>query len=451
MTPLTEWLALLPPALRNEVIEDVSRKTDKQSVRARKQRQLIGILREHTNQGRRPEPNGSDTCTATDVQVGKPSRRANTSEKVARLYREGEKAVRERIYVLEKAEGDPDNYGKFLKEMDDAGNPHRAYKRLRETQRAECIRRDHIPDPGEPVARLGDVWILGHHRLMSGDATAPDDVKRLLVGAAPHLMITDPPYGVDYDAAWRAKAFNRRRAPRSVMNDDRADWREAFRLFQGTVGYVYHPILRSDEVIDSLESVRLMRRNAIIWVKPHFAIGRGHYQRRYEPCWYVVREGGNSHWRGGRDKSDVWEISRDQDGRDDRTDHGTQKPVECMLRPIENNSRPGEAVYDPFVGSGTTIIAAEIAGRRCYGMDLDPVCCTMAIERWQSYTVREAILEATGQKFDEVKAERLTHTDEERAAALLTPTSGIIVPGDTLGDAVASSPEQNGNAERTDG
>jgi DNA modification methylase len=300
--------------------------------------------------------------------------------------------------------------------MDEAESPHKPYQRLRDAQRAECIARDRTPDSGEPVVRRGEVWRLGDHRLMCGDCTVADDVKLLLAGVAPHLMVTDPPWGVGYDAAWRAKAFNRLRAPRSVMNDDRADWREAFALFSGDVAYVYYPSLHSDVAITALESVRLMRRSSIIWVKPHFVIGRGDYHRHYEPCWYVVREGGNSHWQEARDKSDVWTISRDQDGRDDRTIHGTQKPVECMLRPIENSSRRGDAVYDPFVGSGTTIIAAEIAGRRCYAMDIDPVCCTMAIERWQSYTDREAFLEAKGRKFDEVKNERLSHTGQERAA-----------------------------------
>jgi hypothetical protein len=210
------------------------------------------------------------------------------TEKVARLYREGEKAVRERVYVLGKAEAEPAKYGEFLKEMDDAGNPHGAYKRLREAQRAECIARDRTPDPGEPVVPLGEVWVLDDHRLMCGNATVAEDVKRLLAGATPHLMVTDPPWGVDYDAAWRANELGRRRVPRSVMNDDRADWREAFALFPGDVGYVFHAGLHSDVAIAALESVRLMRRSPpIICVKRHFAIGRGDYQRQYEPCWYV--------------------------------------------------------------------------------------------------------------------------------------------------------------------
>jgi DNA methylase len=135
-------------------------------------------------------------------------------------------------------------------------------------------------------------------------------------------------------------------------------------------------------------------------------LGRGHYQSQYEECWYVVRHSRDSHWNGSRDKLDVWMIGRANDGRDDRTDHGTQKPVESMLRPIENSSKPGDAVYDPFVGSGTTIIAAEILRRCCYAMDIDPIFCTVAIERWQKYTGQQARLDATRQTFDEVRAER---------------------------------------------
>jgi DNA modification methylase len=148
-------------------------------------------------------------------------------------------------------------------------------------------------------------------------------------------------------------------------------------------------------------------RALIIWTKPHFVFDGAHYHSQYEGCFYAVRKGRNAHCQIRCDQSDVWPIVADADGRDGRTIHGTQKPVDCMLRPIENSSQPGDAVYDPFVGSGTTIIAAEIAERRCYAMDIDPLYCTVAIERWQNFTGREAILEATGQTFAEVKNERL--------------------------------------------
>jgi DNA modification methylase len=223
-------------------------------------------------------------------------------------------------------------------------------------------------------------------------------------------MVTDPPFGVSFDAGRRALVLGRPRVPRSVLNDDRADWREAYALFPGDVAYVYCSKLKSDIVIVSLEAVGLVRRDFLISVKPHFVLGRADYQSQYESCWYVVRRGKKARWQQkARNKSDVWMItlSNADDGRDERTGHGAQKPLECMLRPIEDNSERGDAVYDPFVGSGTTIIAAEIVGRRCYGMDLDPICCTEVIERWQNFAGRKAVLAETGQTFEEVKAERL--------------------------------------------
>ena len=235
MTPLTQWLSLLPPALRNEVIEDVSRKADKQSVLARKQQRLIGILKEHTNQGKRPEPNGANTCTAHDVQVGKPSRRTNTTEKVARIYGEGEKAVRERVYALEKAEAEPDKYGKFLKEMDDAGNPHGAYKRLREKRSVpnsyaviiRPIRGNLSPGLGSLAPRPPSADVRRRHRRGRCEAAfvgrrAALDGHRSAVGR-----------GLRRGMAGKR---GRRRVPRSVVNDDRADWREAFALFPGDGG-----------------------------------------------------------------------------------------------------------------------------------------------------------------------------------------------------------------------
>jgi DNA modification methylase len=290
--------------------------------------------------------------------------------------------------VLNAAEQNPVKWGSLLKQMDEAGSPHAAYQILREAQRAEKIGHDVVPKPTEPVVRRGDRWILGNHVLLCGDATSAADVNRLLAGATPHLMVTDAPYGVSFNAPWRSQVLGRRRVPRSVSNDDRADWRAAYVLFPGDVAYVYCGKLKSDIAIASLEAAGFQRRDKLIWEKLQFVIGRGDYQSQYEECWYAVRRGPNSHWNGGRDKSDVWRIGRENDGRDDRTNHGTQKPVECMMRPIENNSKPGDAVYDPFVSSGSTIVAAELTQRQCYAMDIDPACCTMAIERWQRFAGR---------------------------------------------------------------
>lgn len=136
----------------------------------------------------------------------------------------------------------------------------------------------------------------------------------------------------------------------------------------------------------------------IIWAKDRFTLGRGHYQWQHEPCWYVVRKGKTGHWTGDRSQSTVWHVKAREDSGHG---HGTQKPVECMRRPIENNSSPGQAVYEPFSGSGTTIIACEQTGRVCHAIELAPQYVDVAVRRWQSFTGKQATLEATGQSFDE--------------------------------------------------
>ena len=134
-------------------------------------------------------------------------------------------------------------------------------------------------------------------------------------------------------------------------------------------------------------------------------LGRGHYHWRHEPCWYAVRAGGRGHWQGDRSQTTLWEISgRNQDAA---TVHGTQKPVECMRRPLENNSAPGGAVYEPFSGSGTTIVAAEITGRACHAVELDPLYVDVAVRRWQAFTGHAAALERDGRPFAAVAEERL--------------------------------------------
>jgi DNA modification methylase len=245
--------------------------------------------------------------------------------------------------------------------------------------------------PIEPVSRLGDVWILGNHRIMCGDSTSADNVASLLNGAKPHLMVTDPPYGVEYDAA---AARDGSSAVGKVLNDDRADWREAWALFPGNIAYVWHADRHCGEVFDSLQACDFKVRAQIIWAKSSLVFSRGDYHSQHEPCLYAVK--GTGKWTGDRKQTTIWNIDKPQKSE---TGHSTQKPVECMRRPILNNSNSGDSVYDPFLGSGTTVMAAESVDRKCYGMELNPAYVDMAIMRWQSFTGKSAILESTGEPF----------------------------------------------------
>jgi DNA modification methylase len=229
-------------------------------------------------------------------------------------------------------------------------------------------------------------------------------------------MVTDPPYGVNYDPSWRTssalKALGRVRSAGKVENDDRADWTPAWRLFPGDVVYVWHGGLHSREVQESLENADYAMRAQIIWAKQHFVIGRGDYHWHHEPCWYAVRKGKKGHYVGDRKQSTIWEIANagamggDRLTDDELTGHGTQKPVECMRRPIINNSVKGDFVYDPFLGSGTTLIAAEMEERRCLGVELNPVYVDAVIRRWEKYTGQEAVLQGSRKTHKMIEAER---------------------------------------------
>jgi DNA modification methylase len=259
---------------------------------------------------------------------------------------------------------------------------------------------DDVPEvPADPVTQLGDVWIMGRHRIVCGSSTEVDVVDKVLAGVNPHLMVTDPPYGVEYDPSWRAKAGINKNTKKmgEVKNDDRADWTEAWVLFPGDVAYVWHGGLHAGTVAESLVAAGFDIRSQIIWSKDRFALSRGHYHWQHEPCWYAAR--GTASWGGDRKQSTVWNIkARDDAG----VGHSTQKPIECMKRPIENNSSPGQAVYEPFSGSGTTIIAAEMTGRCCYAIELNPAYVDVAVLRWQAFTGQTATLEATGEAFGAV-------------------------------------------------
>lgn len=270
---------------------------------------------------------------------------------------------------------------------------------------------DEVPEPPvNPVTIEGDVWLLGKHRIICGDSTKAEVVEKVLAGVEPHLMVTDPPYGVEYDPDWRNHAHRSDGTPigasakGTVRNDDKADWSEAWSLFPGDVVYVWHAGLFAGVVAESLTNTGFVLRSQIVWAKSNFAIGRGDYHWQHEPCWYAVRKGATGKYEGGRKQSTLWQIDKPQKSE---TGHGTQKPVECMKRPIENNSSPGQAVYEPFSGSGTTIIAGEMTGRSVHAIELNPAYVDVAVKRWQDFTGKQATLEGDGRTFDEIRAERL--------------------------------------------
>lgn len=230
----------------------------------------------------------------------------------------------------------------------------------------------------------GDLWLIGEHRLLCGDSTKAEDVARLLDGAEPNLMVTDPPYGVDYDADWRNEAADKGLISHAasrvgrVENDSRVDWSEAWALFPGNVTYCWHADRHASEVQRSLESAGFEMRTQIIWAKQTFAISRGHYHWQHEPCWYAFRKGESAEWIGGRSQSTLWQITWD---KNIEGGHSTQKPLECMARPIRNHE--GD-VYEPFCGSGTTMVAAENLKRKCYALEISPDYCAVILERMQT-------------------------------------------------------------------
>lgn len=284
---------------------------------------------------------------------------------------------------------------------------------------------DDLPEVDEKniVTNEGDVWILGDHKIICGDCTDAKVIEKLLGDEKPYLMVTDPPYGVNYDASWRNDALDSdSKAVGKVLNDDRADWREAWALFPWSVAYVWHAGSKANIVQDSLEACKLIVRSQIVWVKNHLILSRGNYHPQHEPCLYSVKEwaednwqetierfdqeheillyavedGKSGRWRGGRKQTTVWNIDVVQNN----TGHSTQKPVECMIRPIVNNSKPWDMVYEPFSGSGTTIIASEQTKRKCRAIELSPEYVDMAVIRWQNFTGKKAILAGTDITFN---------------------------------------------------
>jgi len=258
---------------------------------------------------------------------------------------------------------------------------------------------DAVPEVGETtVSRPGDVWRLGPHRLLCGDATMAASYDTLLDGEAVDMVFTDPPYNVNYANSAKDKLRGKDRA---ILNDNLGDGFYDFLLAALTPimahcrGGIY--VAMSSSELDVLQAAFRAAGGKwstfIIWAKHTFTLGRADYQRQYEPILYGWPEGAQRHWCGDRDQSDVWQIKKPQ--KNDL--HPTMKPVELVERALRNSSRPGDVVLDPFGGSGTTLIAAEKSGRVARVMELDPKYADVIVRRWEDFTGKKAIREAADQ------------------------------------------------------
>jgi DNA modification methylase len=281
------------------------------------------------------------------------------------------------------------------------------------------------PLPESPVSRPGDLWILDRHRVLCGDATSAEAIARLLGERKPRLMVTDPPYGIELDSEWRDRAglnghgraepsyMKKRTAGHTettISGDTRADWSDAFALVPSLeAAYLWHASIFTREVLDGLLRIGFLHHQQIIWNKGRTVLTRTPYWYGHEPCWFVRKK--NAPWYGkAGENSTVWNSPSPKfimgSSDEEKYDHPTQKPIELMRRPILNHLKRGELVYDPFLGSGTTLAAAELTERVCYGLELDPKYVDVVVERWQQLTGKHAKLEADGRTFEKVKADR---------------------------------------------
>jgi DNA modification methylase len=285
------------------------------------------------------------------------------------------------------------------------------------------------PLPENPVSRAGDLWLCGRHRVLCGDSTKQEAVAQLLGERKPSLMVTDPPYGIELDSEWRDRAglngcgpaeasyMKKRTAGHTettISGDTRADWSEAFELVPSLqIAYVWHASVFTREVLNGLLRIGFLYPQQIIWNKGRTVLTRTHYWYQHEPCWYVRKK--NAPWFGkAGENSTIWASPSPKfimgSSDEEKYDHPTQKPVELMRRPILNHIKRGALVYEPFLGSGTTLAAAELTERVCLGIELDPKYVDVACQRWQTLSGKKAKLDGDGRTFEEIAAERQTVT-----------------------------------------
>lgn len=278
---------------------------------------------------------------------------------------------------------------------------------------------DDLPaPPALAITKLGDLWILGDHRLLCGDSTKPEDVTRIMDGKIADLLATDPPYCIDYTGADRPGGGK--------------DWSETFREFeikdafqfwfdfmaeglkvtkQDAAIYFWYASRRYSDVEKVFRAHSLLVHQQIVWVKPCINLTYSIYPWRHEPCFFGWRQGSKPFFRPARKNigtvwaldflrssdpaspenySDVWELNYEGKSRPTLGMHPTVKPVECFAIPMRVHTKPGDICLEPFCGSGSQVIAAEILKRRCFAIEQEPLFCDVAVRRWEEFTGRRA-------------------------------------------------------------
>ena len=269
---------------------------------------------------------------------------------------------------------------------------------------------EEIPElPEESISKPGDVWILGDHRVLCGDATIVTDIEKLMDGQLADMVFTDPPYNVDYGntAKDKQRKAKGKSSGRTIMNDNLGEAFEQFlydaitNMLMVTKGSLY--ICMSSSELHTLQRAFITAGGKwstfIVWAKNHFTLGRADYQRQYEPILYGWKEGNDRYWCGARDQGDVWFVNKPRVN----DLHPTMKPVELVERAIKNSSKSKDIVLDPFGGSGSTLIACERLGRQCCTSELDPKYVDVIVRRWQEATKKKAIHAESGEKFGMVE------------------------------------------------
>lgn len=248
---------------------------------------------------------------------------------------------------------------------------------------------DEIPEVEEAVTKTGDLWLLGEHRLLCGDATKKEDVERLMDGQKADMVFTDPPYNVDYEGGTNEKMTIKNDA---MSEDEYVKFlSEVFGNYKkfvkgGGSFYICHASSWQMVTEQVLNDYDIEVRNQIVWGKNTFAWGFGRYKFQHEPIFYCHIKGKSDNWYGDKSQSTLWLENKPVANKL----HPTMKPVEIVLRATENSSKEGDLILDLFLGSGSTLIACEKTNRKCYGMEIDEHYCDVIVKRWEDYTGNKA-------------------------------------------------------------